>query len=190
MVLMWHASRLPVKYVHVYHNLPARPNDWMVADNLADCFRALGKVDEKDYGEIAGVNMKFLIGDLATVIFRRATQACSRITRLAQSAASARQVEGSPELGYFVRDLITLRAILDSRKAYIPRDVLLEYVQLSENIVAYIRGNPEAEALHRKIRAITAPRPARRPVAQAPVTTLVETKVTQADIDESVKHDD
>ncbi len=176
-VLAWHLSRLPSKYNHVYHNLPARREEWMMADNFADAFKKLGEIKPEEIGEIAGVNLKFLVSDIAVGLFRRANSTCERIQNLARSAASAQQVEKSPELQHFVKDLITLKAILDSRRAFIPRDILLRYVELSESIVAYVRGMPEAEALNRKIRAITKPRTTVPQVQTAPVAVVAPVEV-------------
>lgn len=193
-VLSYHQNRLPPKYSHIFHNLPAG-TEWMVADNLAETFRKLGAIKDSEYGEIAGVTMKYLVGDIATSLFNRAIRTCERIGKLAQSAASAKQVEGSQELQHFAKDLVTLKAILDSRKAFVPTRVLLDYLRLSESIVAYIRGNAEAEALHRKIRAITAPRPARQPAPSAPKAVEVtapaapQVVITPADLSEAAKHD-
>ncbi len=168
--LAYHQTRpmLPVKYKHVYNNLPAG-NTWMVADDFAECFRKLGALTVEELGEIPGVTMKHLTGDIATMICRRAIQTCERIQRLAQSATSAKQVEGCRELEFFGRDVTILKAILDSRRAFIPNHPLLTYLALSESIVAYIRGNVEAEQLNRKIRAITRPRAPRPAQPVVPV---------------------
>ncbi len=186
--LAYHGSRLPEKYRHVFHNLPAG-RDWVVADDFAECFTKLAGLTTAELGEIPGVTMKYLIGDIATMLFRRAVQACESIQRLAQSSASAKQVEDCRELGFFAKDLGTLKAILDSRKAFIPGQVLGRYLELSESIVAYIRGNPEAEQLNRKIRAITRPRVVRPPATQ-PVVQVVAAPAIQVEVqDQNISQD-
>jgi hypothetical protein len=160
-------------YAEVYHALPRDHERF--TNNLTDCFIELAKhpSPECEYAANAegnplpGINVKIMIQELSDAIVARANRACQELIALAEQAQSHEVVERSPRLDHFMKDVHVIRALLDSRRTFVRTPLLETFLQKAELVVSYIHGNPAAESLLRKIRAIVGSRHTHRPARPA-----------------------
>lgn len=154
----YHDNRLPGRYRFVRAEMPAtyRPE----SDSLDEAFTLLREVkDLKDLGEIAGVETAALLREVATGYCHRAVGCVRRLKEAFQKDQEFKNaLDQSIDWTHFSKDLSLIRAILDSRKAYIGTQVLTQYLLGLESIQIAIGHTDVIESMCRKLRAITAPR--------------------------------
>ncbi len=148
-------SVLPGRHRHLRAGLP----DGYVPErqSLEEVYRDLGKVEYKDLGEIQGTNLKYLFGDTANILFKRAIACCRRVQELCQSNAGISQIKNARDWEFFAKDITILHTILESRRVFIHANLLTEYLGRLESVQNYAGHNETIDALCRKIRAMTRP---------------------------------
>ncbi len=147
---------MPVRFRHLRAGLPDgfKPD----YEHLGQVYDALTKIEYKDLGEIPGVNMKHMFTDTANILFKRAIACCRRVQELCQSNANIGQIKNARDWAFFARDIVVLRAILESRRVFIHGNLLSEYLGRLEAVQNYAGHNEDVDALCRKMRAMTRPR--------------------------------
>jgi hypothetical protein len=160
-------------YSEVYHALPRDHERF--ANNLTDCFIELAKHPSPECeftataegNPLPGINVKIMIQELSDALVARANRACTELLALAEQSGSHEVVESSPRLQHFLKDVQVIRALLDSRRTFVRTPLLETFLQKAELVVSYTGGNPSAESLLRKIRAIVGSRHTHRPARPA-----------------------
>ncbi len=163
----YHQNRLPDSLRHLYTSLPESFETQ--TESWAEVFNALAPFskDLTKLGELPGIPTKHLLTRIAVGLFRRAIGCVRGLTEQVKSGDP--KVAESRSWDYYSADLVNLTAILDSRTVFIAGSHLKEYLVALETLQdPKVAGKLDtAEAMCRKLRAITRPKAGSRPATRS-----------------------